>query len=291
MQPREIRGPVKSDFGWHVIKLEEIAEEKSRSFEEVRAELEPEMRRAEVEKAFGDRQEELDTLAFEAAGDLESVATKMGLPVHRVAGFTRAGGGELGSNPALIEAVFAADTLAGRELRTVELAPGRVVALGVTAHQPAVARPLEEIRPLIVNAARLEQAQKLAAERAAATAKELQSGAAWDDATKAWQGAGSGLRLVRRDDMQVPPEVSLAAFRAPVPQGQARYGTATLANGDTAIWRVTAVRPGSLASLSPEEREDEGRRARERAELSDAAAYVTSMRANAEVDVNPQLFE
>ncbi len=161
MQPGEVRGPVKTEFGWHVIKLEEIAEEKSRSFEEVRAELEPEMRRAEVEKAFGDRQEELDTLAFEAAGDLESVATKMGLPVHRVAGFTRAGGGELGSNPALIEAVFAADTLAGRELRTVERAPGRVVALGVTAHQPAVARPLEEIRPLIVNAARLEQAHRL----------------------------------------------------------------------------------------------------------------------------------
>jgi hypothetical protein len=43
--------------------------------------------------------------------------------------------------------------------------------------------------------------------------------------------------------------------------------------------------------LSPEEREQEARSARERAELADAAAYVTSMRANAEVDVNPQLFE
>jgi hypothetical protein len=191
----------------------------------------------------------------------------------------------------VINAVFSAETLAGRELRTVEIAPGRVVALGVTAHQPAVPRPLEEIRPLIAGAVRLEQAQKLAAERAAAVAKELESGAAWGEATRAWQGAGGGLALARRNDAQVPSEVAAAAFRAPVPQGKPSYGTATLASGDTAVWRVTAVRPGNFAMLSPEEREQEARSARERAELADAAAYVTSMRANAEVDVNPQLFE
>lgn len=291
MSPGEIRGPVKSDFGWHVIRLEEVSGASSRSFEEVRGELEPELRRAEVEKAFGDRQEDLDTFAFEASGDLEAVALKMGLPVRRMSGFTRAGGGELGSAPALIEAVFAPETVAGRELRTAELAPGRVVAIGVTSHSPAVPRPLEEIRPLIVNAARLEQAQQIAAERAAAVAKELQGGAAWDDATRPWQGAGSGLRLVRRDDSLLPPEVSAAAFRAPVPQGGARYGTATLASGDTVVWRVTAVRPGSLAAVSPEDREQVMRQARERAEIADAVAYITAMRAKAEVDVNPQLFE
>jgi peptidyl-prolyl cis-trans isomerase D len=291
MKPGEIRGPVRSPFGWHVIKLEEVAEETVRPFEEVRAELEQELRRAEVEKAFGDRQEELDTLAFEATGDLEAVASKMGLQIRRMQGFTRAGGGELGSQPAVINAVFSAETLAGRELRTVEIAPGRVVALGVTAHQPAVPRPLDEIRPLIVNAARLEQAQKLAAERAEAVTQELDSGAAWEAATRPWQGAGGALALVRRNDARVPSEVAAAAFRAPVPQGKPSYGTATLASGDTAVWRVTAVRPGSLAMLSPEEREQEAQSARQRAELADAAAYVTSMRANAEVDVNPQLFE
>jgi peptidyl-prolyl cis-trans isomerase D len=291
MQPGEIRGPVKSDFGWHVIKLEEIAAEQTRSFEEMRAELESELRRSEVEKAYGDRQEELDTLAFEAAGDIESVASKMNLPVRRVAGFTRAGGGELGSSRALIEAVFAADTLAGRELRTVELAPGRVVALGVTSHAPAVPRTLDDVRLLIVNAARLEQAQKLAAEKAAAVVNELQSGADWDQATKAWQGMGGALRLARRDDPQIPPEVSAAAFRAPAPQGKPSYGTTILASGDSAIWRVTATRPGALAALSPEERGEQDQQARQRSEYTDAAVYVTAMRANAEVDVNPQLFE
>jgi peptidyl-prolyl cis-trans isomerase D len=291
MKAGEIRGPVKSPFGWHVIRLEEAAEESARPFEEVRAELEQDLRRSEVEKAFGDRQEELDTLAFEAAGNIETVASKMGLGIRGMAGFTRAGGGELGSLPAVINAVFSAETLAGRELRAVEVAPGRVIALGVTAHQPAVSRPLEEVRPLVTSAARLEQAQKLAAQRADNIAKELESGAAWDDATGGSQSAGRGLALVRRDDRQVPSEIAAAAFRAPVQQAKPSYGTAALARGDAAVWRVTAVRPGSLAALSPAEREQEAQAARERAELADAAVYVTSMRANAEVDVNPQLFQ
>jgi hypothetical protein len=146
-----------------VIRLEAVDPESTRSFDEVRAELEPELRRTEVEKAFGDAQEQLDTLAFEASGDLAAVAAKMNLPVRRVERFTRSGGGDLGATSALVSAVFAADVLAGRELRTVELEPGRIVAIGASAHQPAQPRPLEEIRVQIALAARLEQAQKLAA--------------------------------------------------------------------------------------------------------------------------------
>jgi peptidyl-prolyl cis-trans isomerase D len=63
----------------------------TRSFDDVRAELEPEYRRSQVDKSFGDAQERLDTLAFEAGNDLGSVATKMGLPLKRIESYTRAG--------------------------------------------------------------------------------------------------------------------------------------------------------------------------------------------------------
>ena len=295
MAPGEIRGPVKSEFGWHVIRLDAVNPESTQSFDQVRAELEPELRRTEVEKAFGEAQEEMDTLAFEAAGDLAAVATKLNLPIRRIERFTRSGGADLGATPELTAAVFSADVLAARELRTVELAPGRVVTLGVSAHQPAKARPLEEIRAQITMAARLERAQKLAAERAAAIAAELTSGAAWDTATRADQAGAptptQQLRLVRRDDMQMPAEIKTPAFRAAVPQGKPRYGVAKLGTGDAVVWTVTAVRAGTLATLSPDEQQLERDQARERAAQWDANVYVAAMRANADVDVNPQLFE
>jgi peptidyl-prolyl cis-trans isomerase D len=292
MKPGEIRGPVRSSFGWHVIRLEEIDPESTQGFDEVRAELEPELRRARVEKQFGDAQEELDTLAFEATGDLATVAAKMNLPVKRVERYTRSGTPEFGATPQVTEAVFAPEVLAGRELRTVELEPGRFIALGVSAHEPVSTRPLAEVREQVVAAARLEAAQKQASARADAVAAELKSGAGWDAATRPWQQAGTHQPgLVLRDDADVPAEIRSAAFRAPVPQGKPQYGTATTGTGDAAIWSVTAVRNGSLAALSPEERNREREQARERVAVSDASVYIAAMRANADVDVNPQVFE
>jgi peptidyl-prolyl cis-trans isomerase D len=293
MKPGEIRGPVKTDFGWHVIKLESVAEESIQGFDEVRAELEPELRRAQVEKAFGDAQEELDTLAFEAAGDLAAVATKMNLPLKRIPGFTRAGGPDLGATPKLIEAVFSPDVLAGRELRTVELAPGRVVALGVSAHVPASGRPLEEVRAQVVDSARLAEAGKRASARAAEVAAELSKGAAWEAATAKWHrdGATQAPRPVRRDDASIPAEIREAAFRAKSAAGKPQFGVAALANGDSAIWTVTGVESGKFATLPADQQKQEHDAARDRSAMSDAMVYITSMRSNADVDVNPQVFE
>ena len=293
MEPGEIRGPVRTEFGWHVIKLESASPEIIRSFEEVRAELEPEFRRSQVEKAFGDAQEELDTLAFEASGDLDSVATRFNLPVKRIERFTRAGSAELGATPAITAAVFSPEVIAGRELRVVEVAPGRVVALGVKAHQPARARPLDEVRAEVVESARLEASGRLAAARAAEAAKALAQGADWASTVAAWSGeAGTGApRTLRRDDPSVPAEVLAAAFSAPVTAGKPAFGTATLANGDAALWAVTSAQPGKVDALDAAARQAAFNEARDRQAMSDATVYITTMRANAEVDVNPKLFE
>ena len=293
MQPGEIRGPVKTEFGWHVIKLESASPETVQGFEEVRAELEPEFRRVQVEKAFGDAQEELDTTAFEAQGDINAVASHLNLPVKHVERYTRAGSEELGAAPKVTEAVFAPEVIAGRELRTVELEPGRVIALGVRAHEPARPKPLEEVRAEVVESARLEAAGKLAAARAAEILAELEDGAAWPAAAARWTGeaATQAPKPVGRQDPGLPAQVRDAAFRAPLAAGTPGYGVATLANGDTALWTVTAVQKGQLSAKSADEKSAARDEARDRMAMSDASVYIAAMRADADVDVNPQLFE
>jgi peptidyl-prolyl cis-trans isomerase D len=293
MKPGEIRGPVKTEFGWHVIKLESASPETVRSFEEVRAELEPEYRRAQVDKTFGDAQERLDTLAFEAGSDIGSVASKMGLPLKRAERYTRAGSAELGATPKLTQAVFSPEVLAGREIRTVELAPGKVVAVAVKEHRPSVAKPLADVRAEVVESARLEAAGRLAAARAGEAVTALQGGAAWAASVGAWRGDGATMnpRPVGRQDEAVPAEVREAAFRAQAPAGQPRYGVATMKNGDTAIWTVTAMEKGKVAALAQDARRTAHDESRDRKAMSDATVYVTAMRAAADVDVNPQVFE
>ena len=63
MQQGEIRGPVKTQFGYHIIKLEGVQASATKTFEQARGELEAEYRRDQAADAFGDRQEQLQSAA------------------------------------------------------------------------------------------------------------------------------------------------------------------------------------------------------------------------------------
>jgi peptidyl-prolyl cis-trans isomerase D len=297
LKPGDISAPVRTEFGWHVIRLDGVEAGEVRSFEEVRGEIEPEYRRFESERLFGDLQDQLDTDAFEASGDLQRVAEALALEIRTQDGFTRAGGGALGNSTALVDAVFEPDVLSGSQLRTIELEPGRVVAIKVVAHEPPREKPLDEVRADVSAALAAESARQATAVRAAALVEELRGGGSWAATAKPWIPAeatdptSATLRFVSRGEAAVPAEITAAAFKAGQPAGKPLYGTTTLASGDTAVWTVTYVKPGSPATLSPAERAQAMRTARERASFQDASVYVTALRSKAEVKVNPQLFE
>ncbi len=149
------------------------------------------------------------------------------------------------------------------------------------------------MRAEVVESARLESAGKLAAARAGEILAELEKGAAWPAAAARWTGeaATQAPKPAGRQDAGLPTEVRDAAFRAPLADGKPRYGVATLANGDTALWTVTAVQKGQLSAKTADEKRTAQDEARDRVAMSDATVYITTMRANADIDVNPQLFE
>ena len=147
MEPGEMRGPVKTEFGWHVIKLEGVSPGDDTQLRGSACRTgDRSIRHSQVEKAFGDAQEELDTRAFESSGDIAAVAAQMKLPVKRVERYTRAGSAELGATPKVTAAVFSPDVhrwprTAHRRDRTGE---GRCArSQGPRASQR---EPLEEVR-------------------------------------------------------------------------------------------------------------------------------------------------
>lgn len=292
MQPGEIRGPVRSEFGWHVIRLDEVRPGAVRPIEEVRAELEADYRREQAERLFSDLQNQLDTLAFESAGDLKPVAESLALPVRSLPAFTRTSGGVLGNVPALAKAVFEPAVLSGEQLAAVELSPDRLVAVKVVAHQPPRERPFEEVRDEVRAALVLDQSRGRAKVRAAELVAQLVSGAEWS--TVARQGAGQASIApgeFGRGDPAVPAEIAAAAFRAPASAQVPAYGTADLAAGDAAVWALVRVRPGTEFMSDPAVSANATREAREFASFQDATVYVNQLRANAKVEVNPQLFQ
>src|SRR5690606_31124530 len=159
MSPGEVRGPVKTQFGYHIIQLEEIEHGEQRSFEDVRGELEAEYRKEQSEAFFYEQAEKLGDLAFESLTELDSVARAMGLPIKTATGVTREGGGELPSNPEIFEAAFSDDVLErGQNSPLIAVDDDRAIVLRVTNHVPAEPRPLAEVKDEIVSHIKVQRA-------------------------------------------------------------------------------------------------------------------------------------
>ena len=303
MKPGEIKGPVKTEFGWHIIKLEEIQPGASKSFEELREQLVPEYRKAEAERRFGEEQEKIEQLAFEQSGSLEPVAKALGLTIQDVPEFHKGmAGNELASNPKVLQAAFSADVLGGQNSKAIELAPGSVVVLRASDHKMPEQQTLSQVHEKVAEAARRE-AESAAAHRAAdQVAAAVAAGTSWEAALKPFgpvvtEVAGKSppadaivlvpARFVGRAE-GIAAEVRNAAFAAPVPKdGQRSVGSVGLGNGNVAAWAVSAVKPGLLTG-------DGTAQARELASNfgdTDFSTYLAVLRARAKVHYNPTIFE
>ncbi len=298
MQKGEIRGPVRTQFGYHILRLEDVETPRVRSFEEVRAELEPEFRREQAQSRFYEKSQQLADESFAALSELESVAKKLGMPLQTVERFTRQGGGALDSDRKIIDAVFAADVLQDRQnSQPIALDDESVVVLRVTDHKSAEQRPLDAVRDEIT--ARLQQdgARKTAADAAAALAKRVSAGE-----SLAPVAGSAGLTVtapqtvtrsgpVSETASPVPPELIKALYQAPYPSaGKPSAGSVTLASGDAVAFAVTGVQPGGLDATTAAELPQ---RAQQFAQVNGAVeftAYLEELKRTSKVKVNDKLF-
>jgi peptidyl-prolyl cis-trans isomerase D len=302
MKPGEISQPVQTQFGWHVIKLEEVQAGKQKAFEDVRAELEDEYRKAEAERLFGERQEKLDELAFESTGTLDPVAKALNLPVQSIPDFAKqAGGGEFVGQRKIADAAFSGDVLGGQNSRTIELAPGSVVVLRAADHRTPQQRALADVRAEVEQAARRQLAEREARAAAERIVQQLRDGATLeaalrsigpftttDQATTPDALRFQPVRAVTRVEQGIAPELLDGAFKAAPPaDGKPAVGTARLQQGDFGVYLVTAVKPGTLGA----DRAEQVRAQASSNARTDVLGYVQAMRDGAEIHYNPALFE
>jgi peptidyl-prolyl cis-trans isomerase D len=290
MKTDEIRGPVKTQFGYHILKLAGIQPSTVKTFEQAKGDLESEYRRNESEKLFNSAQDQLADAALQNATDIDVVARKAGLTVLEVPAFSRTGGGApLGNVPAVNEAAFSQDVLDGRLSPIVEVEKGRGVVLRATDHKLPQQKPMDAVRTELVAAWKKQRGVELAAAAAADAVKRLTAGESWDAVVKSAGVTAPAAKFIARSDQDVPLEIRTTAFEEPKPSAKPIYSNARLANGDAALIALSAVReaPGDPKT------EDAGLRQQYTAQVAstEAQSYAAGARADAKVTLNPQAIE
>ena len=291
MSVGEIRGPVKTQFGYHIIRLDEIQPGKSKSFEEARPELEAQLRRDRATDRFGEIQEQLQSKISDPGADLGALAQQFGLQQGDLPGFAKgAGAAPLGPAPQLQELVFGDPPLAvGRLAGPVLLGDDRLVIVKVLEHRKPQPQPLAAVRDAIVTAMTHEQ-ETQAALRAAQSARDrLAGGVSFDAVARELKVSADPAHYIGRNDPSIPAPVRQAAFALPTPAGAPQFRALSLNDGGAAVVEVSGVRTAAAhdAKASIDRAAEETRRLG----TTSALAYIEEVRRTADVRKNPKAFE
>jgi peptidyl-prolyl cis-trans isomerase D len=290
----EVSAPVRTDQGFHIIRLDEERSGDLQPFEAVRDELAAETKTRRAEMQFYDKANALGEKAFDAYNELASVATSLQLAVKTVKGFPRTGDPNVFRNGApVVQAAFSDDVVdSGRNSKLVELADDQVLVLRVTGHNLPKTKPLEEVREQIRAELIRERTQELAEEASTAFLADLEKGG--DAAALAAKAGGTWhpAAWVMRTDNAVPTEVLSAAFAmrkadAGAPQRQ----EIALANGSHAVVALSGVQAGEPSGLTQAERDQRQKQLSDQSARAELTAYIDSVRDEASIKIPPEVLE
>lgn len=252
----EVSGPVETEFGWHLIKLDELKAASVRPFEDaaVQTELLEVWQNREVEKLYQEQSEKLELLAFENPASLEPVATALGLKVETTDWFTRAGGAGIAANDAVKQAAFSTEVLGdGENSKPLQLDTGRSVVVRKAEYEAPRQRELAEVSAEIVAELKAEGAKAKASAEAGSVLDAVKAGQTLAAAVAGKSGQIKFDGMVKRDNQEVDAAVVSAGFKLPRPAaGAVQFKQIDLANGDVAVLVLSEVKdPEAPAASDP----------------------------------------
>lgn len=281
----EISGLVETDFGYHIIQLEDVRGGQGKTLEQARAEITDELKKQAARRRFAELAETFSNTVYEQADSLAPAAEKLGLQVKTSPLIPK---GMLMPAPfdsvKLRDAIFAEDAIKNRRnTQAVETAPNTLVSARVIEQIPPSIKPFESVQADIEKKLGFEAGRKLALERGESSLTKLRAG---EEAPLVW----SPPQDVSRAQAQGPAAVMVKAiFNAPANKLPAYLGF-PMDNGGYAIFRISAVK-------QPKEALDPARVQAIKAQLEqtvsqdDFASYITALRKDYPVKINQKLLE
>ncbi len=253
LKPGEISKPVRSAYGYHLVKLTAHTPQKRKPFIEVRKDLIELLRRRKGEDKFFDVSEKFRNLVYEQPDSLAPAAKALGLEIKKSDWFTRAGGPGIAATPKIVEAAFEPDVLSqARNSDAIEINDGNLVAIRVADRRPAGRKPLAEVRAQIEQILKKEQGQDQGHKLGEKWLHDLPAGASLEVLAKEHGFKYQSSKVITRHQIAgVDPRIAEAAFRSSRPQSDKPvYDLVDLGGQGYAVLAVMRVQdpPGKMDS-------------------------------------------
>ena len=290
LEPNQVSDPLRTDFGWHLIRLEEVIAAAVLPFEDaqVQEELSTLYQTKMREEHFRQDVERMGQLAYEHDASLDAVAEGLGLPLQQTDWVTRNKGEGIAANAAVRQSAFSDEVLQdGYNSRVLDLDSTRKLVVRVAEHEAARVRPIEEVRDDIVEELKTEGARALARERGLQALEKLRNGASLSALS---QGAGVSMKqvgMVGRDSEALDVEAIEMLFSMPRPvDGKPSRQGLVLSNGDFAVVQMGKVEDPDFSSVAEAERRNTERNLKDRIAGAEFEAFLAALREELDVEIH-----
>jgi peptidyl-prolyl cis-trans isomerase D len=253
----EVSEPVKTSFGFHLIKITELEPGRTKPFADVKEEVKKVYQLQEAENMFYQAGETLAELSYEHPDSIETAAQALDLTIKRTGPFTHDKGDDIATEAAVRQAAFIEEVLSGHNSEPIEIGSDRLIVLRISEHFPAETKPLADVRQQIIEAIRLENARKQAHEQAKKLYQQLKQRQSLEELA-----AANDLKpekpapIKRAKSSGLSWALVQAVFEAAKPQeGQSTPVLVALPNGDQAVVNLVAVKDGGMSKVDAKKRE------------------------------------
>ncbi|WP_426360171.1 SurA N-terminal domain-containing protein [Pseudocolwellia sp. HL-MZ19] len=278
-----VSGVVKTEYGFHLIKLTDLKPAVVQPLTEVFDELKVRISKQKAQEEFYVLQQEMARLSFEFPDSLDDAAEAVNTQVVTSEWLSRNSNTGPFSNAKAIDAAFS-DLVLNEQLNSdvIEVSDSLAIVIRLNEYQAANVKPLTEVTEVIKYNLVAEKAKSEAQSVMDELLVELQSGADISEKLVEYSTAFETKADVVRYSPEVAPSIVEKAFTLPHPvEGTVSAGLSDLANGDFVLVEVQAVK-NMEAKLSTDIQNQQVNQLAQSAYL----AYVESLKVNASITKN-----